>query len=89
MQSGIKTDLTFELTNFDKPQGLYSIVNVDSKTVTSFEGKKGINQISITFDKPGIYEIIKDNTKLGLIDVTVDIKTIVLEDLRGKYIKEK
>ena len=89
VQSGLKTDLTIELTNFDNAQGLYTIVDDESKTISSFEGKKGINQISLTFDKPGVYGIIKDKTKLGLIDVTKDIKTIVLEDLRAKYIKEK
>ena len=30
---------------------------------------------------------IKDNTTLGLIDVSEDIKPIVLEDLRDKYLK--
>ncbi|MBU3110265.1 sulfite exporter TauE/SafE family protein [Clostridium lacusfryxellense] len=89
VQSGLKSDLTIELTNFNNALGLYSIVDVDSKTISSFEGKKGINQISLTFDNPGIYRIIKDKTPLGLIDVTKDIKTIVLEDLRETYLKEK
>jgi sulfite exporter TauE/SafE/plastocyanin domain-containing protein len=87
MQSGLKANLSFDLTKFDNAQGLYSIIDVDSKSIISFKGKKGINQIVLTFDKPGVYGIIKDNTTLGLIDVSSDIKPIVLEDLRDKYLK--
>ena len=87
MQSGVKANLSFDLTKFDNADGLYSIIDADSKTISSFQGKKGINQVVLTFDKPGVYGIIKGNTTLGLIDVSEDIKPIVLEDLRDKYLK--
>jgi sulfite exporter TauE/SafE/plastocyanin domain-containing protein/copper chaperone CopZ len=86
MQSGLKSSIAFDLTKFDAAEGTYLIIDSDSKTVTSFEGKKGINQVEITFDKPGTYGIIKGNTTLGLIDVSEDIKPINLEDLRTKYL---
>jgi sulfite exporter TauE/SafE/plastocyanin domain-containing protein/copper chaperone CopZ len=87
MQSGLKSNLSFDLTKFDNPEGSYSIIDSDSKTISSFEGKKGINKISLTFKKPGVYGIAKDNTTLGLIDVSADIKPIVLQDLIDKYLK--
>lgn len=86
MQSGLKANLSFDLTKFDNAGGLYSIVDANSNTITSFEGKKGINQVELTFDKPGVYGIIKGNTTLGLIDVSEDIKPVELEDLRAKYL---
>jgi sulfite exporter TauE/SafE/plastocyanin domain-containing protein/copper chaperone CopZ len=87
MQSGLKANLSFDLTKFDNPVGQYTIIDADSKSIASFEGKKGINQVVITFDKPGVYGIIKDNTTLGLIEASADIKPIVPEDLRDKYLK--
>ena len=87
MQSGLKSNISFDLTKFDDAEGTYLIIDADSKTVASFEGKKGINPVEITFDKPGVYGIIKGNTTLGLIDVSADIKPLELEDLRTKYLK--
>jgi sulfite exporter TauE/SafE/plastocyanin domain-containing protein/copper chaperone CopZ len=87
MQSGLKANLSFDLTKFDNPEGLYTIIDADSKPISSFEGKKGINQVVITFDKPGVYGIIKNNTTLGLIEASADIKPIVPEELRDKYLK--
>ena len=87
IQSGVKANLSFDLTKFDNAEGLYSIIDAESKTISSFEGKKGINQVALTFDKPGVYGIIKGNTTLGLIDISEDIKSIILEDLRDKYLK--
>ena len=86
MQSGIKANISFDLTKFDNVEGLYQIVDTDSKVINSFEGKKGINQVTLTFDKPGVYGIVKGNTTLGLIDVSEDIKPVVLEALRTKYL---
>lgn len=86
MQSGLKANLSFDLTKFDDAEGTYLIIDADSKTITSFEGKKGINQVELTFDKPGLYGIIKGNTTLGLIDVSEDIKLLELEELRTKYL---
>jgi len=89
VQSGIKTNLSIDLTKFDNPEGSYSIIDADSKPITTFEGKKGINKLSLTFDKIGVYGIMKDNNTLALIDVSGDIKPLVLEELRDKYLKQK
>lgn len=86
MQSGLKSNISFDLTKFDDAEGTFLIIDADSKTITSFEGKKGINQVEIIFDKPGVYGIIKGNTTLGLIDVSEDIKPLELEALRTKYL---
>ncbi|MGH4125558.1 MAG: sulfite exporter TauE/SafE family protein [Clostridium sp.] len=87
MQSGLKANLSVDLTKFENAEGVYSIIDADSKAISSFEGKKGRNQVSLTFDKPGVYGIVKDSNTLGLIEVSEDINPIVLEDLRDKYLK--
>jgi sulfite exporter TauE/SafE/plastocyanin domain-containing protein/copper chaperone CopZ len=88
VQSGVKANLSFDLTKFDNAEGTYSIVTSDSSTtIASFEGKKDIIDLSVTFDKPGVYAIVKNGSALGLIEVAEDIKPIVLEDLRDKYLK--
>ncbi|MGH4140322.1 sulfite exporter TauE/SafE family protein [Clostridium sp.] len=87
MQSGLKSNLSFDLTKFDNASGSYSIIDPDSKPIATFDGKKGINQGSITFDKTGVYGIIKNSTTLGLIEVSENIKPIVLKEVRDKYLK--
>jgi sulfite exporter TauE/SafE/plastocyanin domain-containing protein/copper chaperone CopZ len=86
-QNGLKTNLSIDLTKFDNAEGSYSIIDANSKTISSFEGKKGINKVELTFAKSGVYGIIKDENTLALIDVSEDIKPIVLEELRDKYLK--
>lgn len=88
VQSGIKTNLSFDLSKFGNADGQYLIVASDtSETIASFEGKKDIVDVAITFDKPGVYAIVKNNFALGLIEVAEDIEPIVLEELRDKYLK--
>lgn len=87
IQSGLKANLSFDLSKFDDATGNYSIVDSVNKPISSFEGKEGIVKVSLTFDKPGVYAIVKNDITLGLIDVSTDIKPIVLEDLRDKYLK--
>jgi sulfite exporter TauE/SafE/plastocyanin domain-containing protein/copper chaperone CopZ len=87
VQSGIKANISFDLSKFDNVEGLYEVLDTDSKVINSFEGKKGINQVTLTFDKPGVYGIVKGNTTLGLIDVSEDIKSVDLEALRSKYLQ--
>ncbi|MBU3114721.1 urease accessory protein UreH domain-containing protein [Clostridium lacusfryxellense] len=86
-KSGLKTNLSIDLTKFDNTSGSYSIIAPDSKPIATFQGKKGINKLEVTFDKAGVYGIIKDNTTLSLIDVSEDIEPIVLEEVRDKYLK--
>jgi len=88
VQSGIKTNLSFDLTKFDKYEGKYSIVNSENKAISSFEGRKGIVKVTLIFDKPGVYAIVKNDTTLGLIEASKDIKPIVLENLQDKYLKQ-
>ncbi len=88
LQTGVKTTLSFDLTEFQNPSGNFSIVTgEDSEVITSFEGKKGIVDVSLTLDKPGVYAIVKDDAALGLIEVAVDSDTIVLQELIDKYLK--
>lgn len=88
VQSDIETVLSFDLTKFGDAEGEYSIMGGDDPTpVSSFEGKNGIVNVTITFDKPGVYAIVKNDSAIGLIEVSADIKPVVLEDLVDKYLK--
>ncbi|MGH4051408.1 MAG: sulfite exporter TauE/SafE family protein [Clostridium sp.] len=87
VQSGLKINLSIDLTKFDNAEGPYSIIDADSKQIYSFEGKKAINQVEFTFDKSGVYGIIKDENTLALIHVSEDIKPIVIEEIRDRYLK--
>jgi sulfite exporter TauE/SafE/plastocyanin domain-containing protein/copper chaperone CopZ len=88
MQSGLKSSISFDLTKFDNAEGSYTIVAGDNSTpLATFEGKKEIVDVSLTFDKPGAYAIVKDGSTLGLIEVASDIKSIVPEELRDKYLQ--
>ena len=42
VQSGLKANLSFDLTKFDNATGKYSIVDSESKPISSFEGKKAL-----------------------------------------------
>lgn len=85
--SGANTKLTFDLTTFDNAEGKYDIVDAqDGKLVTSFTGKKGMNEVEFTSKKAGGYAILKDNTVLGIVEVVNDLKTADLEKLRSQYL---
>ena len=84
----IVTKLTIDLSSFDTPEGKYTITSATSnKEVTSFEGKKGINNIEFTLNTLGGYAITKDNTVLGIIEAVDNIKTADLKTIQDKYIK--
>lgn len=81
------TQLTFNLTNFDNPEGDYLIVDVSSgNTLTSFTGKKGIINIEFDPKKTGTYAIIKNNSILGVIEAVDELETTNLEEVRKKYL---
>ncbi|MCT8978127.1 sulfite exporter TauE/SafE family protein [Clostridium sp. CX1] len=83
-----KTKLTFDLTSFDNAEGRFDLVSAETGDVlTYFEGKKGVVDLEITFDKLGGYGIVKDETILGVIEVVEDVKKADLEEIRKKYIE--
>lgn len=83
----VSTLLTFDLNNFDTPTGIFEITASDTgKTITSFEGKKGIINVTSTFSAAGMYPIIKDGNIVGAIVVVEDLKNVDLEKIRKDYI---
>lgn len=83
----VKTTLSFELNDFDNPNGTFEIAASDTgENVTTFEGKKGIIKVTATFSAAGIYPIIKDATVVGSVVVVEDFKNVDLEKIRTDYL---
>ncbi|MEW9095400.1 MAG: sulfite exporter TauE/SafE family protein [Clostridiaceae bacterium] len=83
-----KTKLTFDLAAFDNAEGEYLIVDAATgNTVTSFTGKKGINEIEFNPKKAGGYAILKDNALLGIIEVVDDLNGTDIQSVRDKYLE--
>ena len=84
----IKTKLTFDLTAFDNPDGKFELVSAKTAdTFKSFDGKKGVVDLDITFNELGGYGVVKDGRILGIIEVVDDIKKSDLEKIRETYIQ--
>ncbi|MBV7276319.1 sulfite exporter TauE/SafE family protein [Clostridium sp. PL3] len=88
VDKNIKTKLTFDLNDFDNPEGKFEIVLAkSSNTIKSFDGRKGVIDLDITFNEASAYDIMKDGKILGIIEVVDDIKKADLEKIRQTYIQ--
>ncbi|MBC8060016.1 MAG: sulfite exporter TauE/SafE family protein [Clostridiaceae bacterium] len=84
---GINLTLNIDLDKFDTPEGTFSILSSDSsKTITSFEGKKGIVKIDTSFNTSDMYPISKNDNIIGAIVVVDDLKNADLEKIRKDFI---
>lgn len=87
LNKNIKTKLTIDLTQFDNPDGKYSIVNLNTKEIlTSFNGKKGSIDVEFTINTSGAFGLIKDNGLIEEFEVVDDINTVNKQQLREKYL---
>ncbi|GLC29130.1 urease accessory protein UreH domain-containing protein [Clostridium omnivorum] len=85
-----KTKLTFDLSAFDNAEGKYSIVDATTgEELSSFNGKKGINEVEFSPKKVGGYAIVKDNGALGIIEVVDNLKNADIEKIRNKYLNQQ
>jgi sulfite exporter TauE/SafE/plastocyanin domain-containing protein/copper chaperone CopZ len=85
-----KTKLTFDLNAFDNAEGKYLIVDAATgEEVSSFNGKKGINEVEFSPKKVGGYAIVKDNVALGIIEVVDNTQTADIENIRNKYLNQQ
>lgn len=83
-----KTKLTFDLNSFDDAEGEYLILDASTgEQLTSFNGKKGINEIEFSPKKIGGYAIFKDNAVLGVIEVVDNLDGADLEKIRDTYLR--
>lgn len=84
-----KTKLTFDLNAFDNAEGKYLIVDdTTGKEISSFNGKKGINEIIFSPKKVGGYAIVKDNIVLGIIEVVDNPQNADIEKIRSNYLNQ-
>lgn len=84
---GINLKLTLDLNKLDNPNGTFTILSSDaSKTIKSFEGKKGIVNIDTSFETADIYPISKDGIIIGAIVAVDDLYNADLEKIRTDYI---
>lgn len=87
IEKGKKASLSFDLTEFSNPEGTFQVISADTgSAVTTFTGAKGTKVFEYNFDKIGTYVIIKDNLSVIAIQVTDNLNTVNLEDLRKKLI---
>jgi len=85
--SGKQTKLTFDLSDFDNAEAEFYILDLDTgENLTSFTGKKGINEIAIKPENPGTYAIVTGDSLLGLIEAVEDLEAADLEEIRVKYL---
>lgn len=85
--ANIKAKLTFDLTDFDNAEGQYLIIDVDSgDTISSFNGKKGINTVEFYTKKSGTFAIVKNNSVLGIIETVNNVESTDIEEIRKKYL---
>lgn len=83
------TKLTFDLNAFDNAEGKYLIVDAATgKEISSFNGKKGINEIVFSPKKVGGYAIVKDNIVLGIIEVVDNPQNADIEEIRSNYLNQ-
>ena len=83
----VDTTLSFDLNNFDNPNGTFEIATSDTgKNIATFKGKKGIIKVAATFSADGVYPIIKDGEVIGAMVIVDDLKNVDLEKIRKEYI---
>ena len=83
----VNTTISFNLVDFDNPEGTFEIASSETGTnVATFEGKKGTVKVTTPFAKTGIYSIIKDGNIVGGVLVIDDLKNVDLEKVRQDYI---
>jgi sulfite exporter TauE/SafE/plastocyanin domain-containing protein/copper chaperone CopZ len=83
----IRTTITFDLTEFDNPEGNWEIVDYrQKKIISTFQGQKGFVEVNFQAESSGTFGIYKDRKVTGVIEVVDDLETINLETLRAKFL---
>lgn len=86
--NGTKTKLTFNLIDFDNAEGKYLIIDLQTgDLVSTFEAKKGINEIEFNPGRSGEFAIYNFDGVLGIIEVIDDLESADIESIRQKYLK--
>jgi sulfite exporter TauE/SafE/plastocyanin domain-containing protein/copper chaperone CopZ len=81
------TELTFDFSSFDNPEGEYLIVDAATgDKLTSFTAKAGINKVTISPKNAAGYAILKNNALLGIVEAVDDLESTDLETVRQKYL---
>ena len=87
VEKNVNTTLSIDLNEFDNPVGSFTIASADTGTpINSFIGRKGLVNITTTFNTDGLYGFSKDGTILGAVMVVDNLKNVDLEKIRKDYI---
>lgn len=88
IESETATKFTFDLSEFDNPEGDYLILDIATgDLVNAFAGDDNFPEIELNIGLTGGYAIVKDNLILGIIEVVDDLETTDLDLIREKYIR--
>ncbi|WP_066312359.1 sulfite exporter TauE/SafE family protein [Bacillus sp. FJAT-29814] len=88
VNKGMSTKITFDLTEFNRKDESFLIMNANTKEIVSeFIGKEGMAEIEFTIKKPGIYGIyLNEEELLGVIEAVDDANVVDLEQIRSKFL---
>jgi sulfite exporter TauE/SafE/plastocyanin domain-containing protein/copper chaperone CopZ len=79
--------ITFDLTDFDDPEGTWDIVDYqEEKVISSFKGRKGIVEVDFSATSPNTFGIYKNRKITSIIEVVEDLKTTDVEKIRAKFL---
>lgn len=86
-KTGSTLKLTFDLSDFDKAEGEYTIVNgYTGDIIATFSGKQGIIEVELNISEASTYAIVKDDSILGIIENVDDLENTDLEFIMDTYL---
>lgn len=87
MAKGKLAKLTFDLEDFDSPEGKFEIIEgATSNTLVSFPGRKGSVAVQFAPRQAGSYGIVKEGKLYGVVEVVDDLAGVSLEQVRNKLL---
>jgi sulfite exporter TauE/SafE/plastocyanin domain-containing protein/copper chaperone CopZ len=83
---GVKSSISINLSDYDYYEGEFKVFyDRNPEALLSFEGKRGIVDITIDVKQSGTYWIVKDNAAAFAVEIVDDINKIDIEAIRSKY----
>ncbi|MEG6585301.1 urease accessory protein UreH domain-containing protein [Dendrosporobacter sp. 1207_IL3150] len=88
IQRDMSAKIILDLTNFDNPVGKWEVFDYKNKnTITAFQGKKGVNEVTLNVTEDCSLGLYKDRKIIAIIEVVENTDKIDLEKVRDKYLR--